>query len=703
MAKREYPLERTRNIGIMAHIDAGKTTTTERILYYTGKIHKIGETHDGASQMDFMEQEKERGITIQSAATTAVWHGFFDQFEKTPYRVNIIDTPGHVDFTIEVERALRVLDGAVAVLDGAAGVEPQTETVWRQATTYDVPRIVFVNKMDKMGADFQMSVDSIHERLQVNAEAIQWPIGAEDDFEAVIDLITQEAYYPVDELGEKWEPRDIPAELKDLAEEKRNTLIEAVADVDDDLMEKYLEGEDISIEELKAAVRRATLALQFYPVLAGSAYKDKGVQMMLDAVVDYLPGPLDVKPYIANDPKTGEEVDLIADDDKSFAALAFKIMTDPFVGRLTFMRVYTGTLKSGSYVQNTSSDTRERVGRLLQMHATSRTEIEEVFSGDIAAAIGLKNTTTGDSLTAVDHQLVLESMEFPEPVIELAIEPKTKADQDKLSNAIQKLAEEDPSFRATTNPETGDTLIAGMGELQLDIMVDRMRREFNVEATVGAPQVAYREAFTKTVQARGFFKRQSGGKGQYGDVYIEFSPNEEGAGFEFDDAIVGGVVPREYIPSVEAGLKDALNAGPLAGFPLVDLKAKLYDGSYHDVDSSEAAFKIAASLALREAAKTAGAVILEPIMAVDIVAPEDNLGDVMGHVSARRGMIEGQESRGPVLAVKAKVPLSEMFGYATTLRSATQGRGTFQMVFDHYEAVPKNIQEEIIKNSGKED
>ncbi|MGX4592471.1 elongation factor G [Leuconostoc sp. JNUCC 76] len=703
MAKREYPLERTRNIGIMAHIDAGKTTTTERILYYTGKIHKIGETHDGASQMDFMEQEKERGITIQSAATTAVWHGFFDQFAKTPYRVNIIDTPGHVDFTIEVERALRVLDGAVAVLDGAAGVEPQTETVWRQATTYDVPRIVFVNKMDKMGADFQMSVDSIHERLQVNAEAIQWPIGAEDDFEAVIDLITQEAYYPEDDLGEKWAPREIPAELKELAEEKRNTLIEAVADVDDDLMEKYLEGEDISIEELKAAIRRATLALQFYPVLAGSAYKDKGVQMMLDAVVDYLPGPLDVKPYIANDPKTDEEIDLIADDSKPFAALAFKIMTDPFVGRLTFMRVYTGTLKSGSYVQNTSSDTRERVGRLLQMHATSRTEIEEVFSGDIAAAIGLKNTTTGDSLTDVGHQLILESMEFPEPVIELAIEPKTKADQDKLSNAIQKLAEEDPSFRATTNQETGQTLIAGMGELQLDIMVDRMRREFNVEATVGAPQVAYREAFTKTVQARGFFKRQSGGKGQYGDVYIEFAPNEEGAGFEFEDAIVGGVVPREYIPSVEAGLKDALNAGPLAGFPLVDLKAKLYDGSYHDVDSSEAAFKIAASLALKEAAKTAGAVILEPIMAVDIVAPEDNLGDVMGHVSARRGMIEGQESRGPVLAVKAKVPLSEMFGYATTLRSATQGRGTFQMVFDHYEAVPKNIQEEIIKTHGQED
>ncbi|KMK53401.1 Elongation factor G [Fructobacillus sp. EFB-N1] len=702
MAKREYPLDHTRNIGIMAHIDAGKTTTTERILYYTGKIHKIGETHDGASQMDFMEQEKERGITIQSAATTAVWRGFFDQYEKNPFRVNIIDTPGHVDFTIEVERALRVLDGAVAVLDGAAGVEPQTETVWHQATTYNVPRIVFVNKMDKLGADFEMSVNSMHERLQVNAEAIQWPIGAEDDFEGVIDLIEEKAYWPTDDLGSKWEPREIPADYQDIVSTKRETLIEAVSDVDEELMEKYLEGEEISIDELKAAIRRATLNLEFYPVLAGSAYKDKGVQMMLDAVVDYLPGPLEVRPYVATDPKTDEEVDLVADDSKPFAALAFKIMTDPFVGRLTFMRVYTGTLQSGSYVQNTSSDTRERVGRLLQMHATSRTEIEEVFSGDIAAAIGLKNTTTGDSLTAVDHPLILESMEFPEPVIELAIEPKTKADQDKLATALQKLAEEDPSFRATTNQETGDTLIAGMGELQLDIMVDRMKREFNVEATVGAPQVAYREAFTKTVQARGFFKRQSGGKGQYGDVWIEFSPNEEGAGFEFEDAIVGGVVPREYIPSVEAGLKDALNAGPLAGFPLVDLKAKLYDGSYHDVDSSEAAFKIAASLALKEASKTAGAVILEPIMAVDIVVPEENLGDVMGHVSARRGLIEGQENRGPVLAVKAQVPLSEMFGYATTLRSATQGRGTFQMVFDHYQAVPKNVQEEIIKAQGKE-
>ena len=702
MAKREYPLNRTRNIGIMAHIDAGKTTTTERILYYTGKIHKIGETHDGASQMDFMDQEKERGITIQSAATTAVWRGFFDQYEKDPFRVNIIDTPGHVDFTIEVERALRVLDGAVAVLDGAAGVEPQTETVWHQATTYNVPRIVFVNKMDKLGADFGMSVESMHERLRVNAEAIQWPIGAEDDFAGVIDLITEEAYYPTDDLGSQWEAKEIPADYKDIVAERREKLIEAVADVDEELMDKYLEGEEISVDELKAAIRRATLALEFYPVLAGSAYKDKGVQMMLDAVVDYLPSPLEVRPYVATDPKTDEEVDLVADDSKPFAALAFKIMTDPFVGRLTFMRVYTGSLQAGSYVQNTSSDSRERVGRLLQMHATSRTEIEEVFSGDIAAAIGLKNTTTGDSLTAVDHPLILESMEFPEPVIELAIEPKTKADQDKLATALQKLAEEDPSFRATTNQETGDTLIAGMGELQLDIMVDRMKREFNVEAQVGAPQVAYREAFTKTVKARGFFKRQSGGKGQYGDVWIEFSPNEEGAGFEFEDAIVGGVVPREYIPSVEAGLKDALNAGPLAGFPLVDLKAKLYDGSYHDVDSSEAAFKIAASLALKEAAKTAGAVILEPIMAVDIVVPEENLGDVMGHVSARRGLIEGQENRGPVLAVKAQVPLSEMFGYATTLRSATQGRGTFQMVFDHYQAVPKNVQEEIIKEHGGE-
>lgn len=699
--KREYPLNRTRNIGIMAHIDAGKTTTTERILYYTGKIHKLGETHDGASQMDFMDQEKERGITIQSAATTAVWRGFHEQYDKDAFRVNIIDTPGHVDFTIEVERSLRVLDGAVAVLDGAAGVEPQTETVWRQAESYDVPRVVFVNKMDKMGADFGMSVDSMKSRLDANAKAIQWPIGAEDDFEGIIDLITKEAWYPSSEHGEVWESREIPADYADLVEEKYDELVEAVSDVDEEIMNLYLEGEEISVEALKAGIRRATLALAFYPVLAGSAYKDKGVQMMLDAVVDYLPSPLDVKPYIAEDPKTGESVDLIANDEDPFAALAFKVMTDPFVGRLTFIRVYTGTLQSGSYVMNTSRDKRERVGRLLQMHATNRTEIEEVFSGDIAAAIGLKDTTTGDSLTAVERPLILESMEFPDPVIQLAIEPATKADQDKMSTALQKLAEEDPSFRAETNQETGDTLISGMGELHLDIIVDRLKREFGVDANVGAPQVAYREAFTQTVEARGFFKRQSGGKGQFGDVWIEFSPNEEGEGFAFEDAIVGGVVPREYIPSVEAGLRDSMNNGPLAGFPLVDLKAKLFDGSYHDVDSSEAAFKIAASLALREAAKIAGAVILEPIMKVDIVVPEENLGDAMGHVSARRGMLEGQEQRGNSMTVLAKVPLSEMFGYATTLRSATQGRGTFQMAFDHYEAVPKNVQEDIVKKYGK--
>ncbi|MHA5099645.1 elongation factor G [Oenococcus oeni] len=702
MDTREFPLDRTRNIGIMAHIDAGKTTTTERILYYTGKIHKIGETHDGASQMDFMDQEKERGITIQSAATTAIWHGFHEQWKDTPYRVNIIDTPGHVDFTIEVERSLRVLDGAIAVLDGAAGVEPQTETVWRQATTYAVPRLVFVNKMDKMGADFQMSVDSLKERLDVNAKAIQWPIGAEDDFAGVIDLIQREAWYPDDKLGTEWEKRPIPDDLKDLVEEKRDELIEAVADVDDSLMEKYLGEEEITVDDLKAAIRRATLALKFYPVLAGSAYKDKGVQLLLDAVVDYLPSPLEVRPYTATDPDTGDEVDLKADDKKPFAALAFKIMTDPYVGRLTFLRVYTGTLKSGSYVQNTTKDTRERVGRLLQMHAITRREIDEVFSGDIAAAIGLKATSTGDSLTSVDRPLVLESMEFPDPVIQMAVEPKTKADQEKMAEALQKLSEEDPSFHAETNSETGQTLISGMGELHLDIMVDRMRREFNVDVNVGTPQVAYREAFTRTVQAQGKYIRQSGGKGQYGDVWIEFSPNDEGKGFEFDNAIVGGAVPREYIPAVEQGLKEAMQSGPLAGYPLVDLKAKLYDGSYHEVDSSEAAFKIAASMSLREASKTAGAVVLEPIMKVSIVSPIDNLGDVMGHVSARRGMIEDQETHGNTVTVTSKIPLAEMFGYTTTLRSATQGRGTFQMFFDHYEAVPRNVQEDIIKNAGKE-
>ncbi|KRL97847.1 elongation factor G [Liquorilactobacillus satsumensis] len=690
--KREFPLEKTRNIGIVAHIDAGKTTTTERILYYTGKIHKIGETHEGASQMDWMAQEQERGITITSAATTAQWKD---------HRINIIDTPGHVDFTVEVERSLRVLDGAVVVLDAQSGVEPQTENVWRQATTYEVPRIVFVNKMDKIGANFDYSVSTIKDRLQANAVAIQMPIGAEDNFEGVIDLIEMKAdIYDEDKLGAKWDTVDIPDEYKEDAQARREAMIEAIADVDDGIMEKYLGGEAISNDELKNAIRKATLGLELFPVLAGSAFKNKGVQMMLDAVNDYLPSPLDVKPYKATDPDSGEEVELIAGDDKPFAGLAFKIATDPFVGRLTYLRVYTGTLEAGSYVLNATKDKRERVGRLLQMHSNHRKEIPEVFSGDIAAAIGLKDTTTGDSLTDVKRPLILESMEFPDPVIQVSIEPNTKADQDKMDVALQKLAEEDPTFKAETNPETGETLISGMGELHLDIIVDRMRREFKVAAKVGEPQVAYRETFTKQVSTQGKFVRQSGGKGQYGDVWVEFTPNEEGKGFEFENAIVGGVVPREYIPSVEQGLKESMQNGVLAGYPLIDVKAKLYDGSYHDVDSSEAAFKVAASLALRNAAKKAGAVILEPIMRVEIVTPEDYLGDVMGHVTARRGRVEGMEAHGNAQVVKAFVPLAEMFGYATVLRSSTQGRGTFTMTMDHYEPVPKSIQEEIIKKNG---
>jgi elongation factor G len=692
--KREFPLEKTRNIGIVAHIDAGKTTTTERILYYTGRIHKIGETHDGASQMDWMDQEQERGITITSAATTAEWKD---------HRINIIDTPGHVDFTVEVERSLRVLDGAVVVLDGQSGVEPQTENVWRQATTYNVPRIVFVNKMDKLGADFDYSVSTIKDRLQANAVAVQMPIGAEDDFQGVIDLIDMKAdLYDEDELGSEWDTVDIPDDLKEEAQKHRDQMLEQLADLDDDIMEKYLEGEDIPADEIKAAIRKATLNLDIYPVFAGSAFKNKGVQMMLDGVNDYLPSPLDVRPYNATDPDTGDQVELQADDDAPFAGLAFKIATDPFVGRLTFFRVYTGTLEAGSYVLNATKDKRERVGRLLQMHSNHRKEIPEVFSGDIAAAIGLKNTTTGDSLTATDRPLILESMEFPDPVIQVSIEPNTKADQDKMDVALQKLAEEDPTFKAETNQETGETLISGMGELHLDIIVDRMKREFHVEAKVGEPQVAYRETFTKQVSAQGKFVRQSGGKGQYGDVWIEFTPAEEGEGFSFENAIVGGVVPREYIPAVEQGLKESMANGILAGYPLIDVKAKLYDGSYHDVDSSEAAFKVAASIALRNAAKGGGAVILEPIMKVDIVAPEDNLGDVMGHVTARRGRVDGMEARGNAELVHSFVPLSEMFGYATTLRSSTQGRGTFTMTFDHYEPVPKSIQEDIIKKNGGE-
>ena len=691
MAKREFTLENTRNIGIMAHIDAGKTTTTERVLYYTGKIHKIGETHEGASQMDWMEQEQERGITITSAATTAQWKG---------HRINIIDTPGHVDFTVEVERSLRVLDGAVAVLDAQSGVEPQTETVWRQATTYGVPRIVFANKMDKIGADFLYSVRTIHERLQANAHPIQLPIGAEDNFTGIIDLIKMKAEIYTNDLGTDIQETDIPEDLQDLAEEWREKLVEAVAETDEELMERYLEGDEISEAELKAAIRKATCAVEFYPVLCGSAFKNKGVQLMLDAVVDYLPSPLDVPAIKGVDPNTDQEVERHSSDEEPFSALAFKVMTDPFVGRLTFFRVYSGTLQSGSYVKNSTKGKRERVGRILQMHANSRQEIPEVFSGDIAAAVGLKDTTTGDTLCDEKAEVILESMEFPDPVIEVAIEPKSKADQDKMGIALQKLAEEDPTFRAYTNQETGETVIAGMGELHLDIIVDRMRREFKVEANVGAPQVSYRETFRASTQAEGKFVRQSGGKGQYGHVWIEFTPNEEGAGFEFENAIVGGVVPREYIPAVEAGLKDAMENGVLAGYPLVDIKAKLYDGSYHDVDSSETAFKVAASMALKAAAKKAQPAILEPMMAVEITVPEEYFGDVMGHVNARRGRVEGSEVRGNAQIVKGMIPLSEMFGYATTLRSATQGRGTFSMTFDHYEDVPKSIAEEIIKKNG---
>ena len=687
---RAFSLKDTRNIGIMAHIDAGKTTATERILFYTGKIHKIGDTHDGNSQMDWMEQEQERGITITSAATTAEWK---------KHRINIIDTPGHVDFTVEVERSLRVLDGSVAVLDAQSGVEPQTETVWRQATTYGVPRIVFVNKMDKTGADFLYSVGTIHDRLQANAHPIQLPIGAEDQFEGVIDLVEMKAIYNEGSVGENLVEKEIPAELQDQAEEYREKLIEAVAEFDEDFMEKYLGGEEITVDELKAAIRKATLSVEFFPVVCGSAFKYKGVQPMLDAVVDYLPSPLDVPAIKGIDPSTDEEVERHSSDEEPFAALAFKVMTDPFVGKLTFFRVYSGILSSGSYVKNSTKGKRERVGRILQMHANTRNEISEVYAGDIAAAVGLKDTTTGDTLCDEKNEVVLESMEFPEPVIQLSVEPKSKADQDKMATALQKLQEEDPTFRAGTDEETGQVIIAGMGELHLDIIVDRMRREFKVECTVGAPMVSYRETFKQPAQVQGKFTRQSGGRGQYGDVWIEFTPNEPGAGFEFENAIVGGVVPREYIPAVEAGLKDSMANGVLAGYELIDVKAKLFDGSYHDVDSSEMAFKVAASLALKEAAKKCNPVILEPIMKVEVVMPEEYLGDIMGDITSRRGRVEGMEARGNAQVVSAQVPLSEMFGYATSLRSSTQGRGTYTMVFDHYEDVPKSISQEIIKKN----
>ncbi|MCK2158989.1 elongation factor G [Exiguobacterium sp. 17-1] len=688
---REFSLKNTRNIGIMAHIDAGKTTTTERILYYTGRIHKIGETHEGASQMDWMEQEQERGITITSAATTAQWKG---------NRVNIIDTPGHVDFTVEVERSLRVLDGAVAVLDAQSGVEPQTETVWRQATTYGVPRIVFVNKMDKIGADFLYSVGTLRDRLQANAHAIQIPIGAEDEFKGIIDLVEKKTYMYGNDLGTDIEETEgFPAEFAEEAEELRASLIEAVADYEEEMMMKYLEGEEITIEELKAGIRKATLTVDFYPVLVGSAFKNKGVQLMLDAVLDYLPSPVDVKAITGINMDTDEEIIRESTDEAPFSALAFKVMTDPYVGKLTFFRVYSGTASAGSYVKNSTKGKRERLGRILQMHANSREEIPMVFAGDIAAAVGLKDTTTGDTLCAEKDNVVLESMTFPEPVISVAIEPKTKADQDKMGQALAKLAEEDPTFRTETNPETGQTIISGMGELHLDIIVDRMRREFKVEANVGAPQVAYRETIRQAAKIDSKFARQSGGRGQYGHVVVEFEPNEEGAGFEFNNKIVGGVVPREYIPAVEHGIEEALQNGILAGYPVVDVKAALVFGSYHDVDSNEMAFKIAASMAVKQLKDKSGAVILEPMMKVEIVIPDEYMGDIMGDVTSRRGRVEGMEARGNAQVVRSMIPLSEMFGYATGLRSRTQGRGTYSMHFDHYEEVPKSVAEEIIKKA----
>ena len=685
---REFSLKDTRNIGIMAHIDAGKTTTTERILYYTGVNHKIGETHDGASTMDWMEQEQERGITITSAATTCHWKGC---------RINIIDTPGHVDFTVEVERSLRVLDGAVTVLDAKAGVEPQTETVWRQATEYGVPRIVFVNKMDATGADFIMSCNTIIDRLGAKSCPIQLPIGAEGDFRGIVDLIERKAEIYKNDLGTDIEIAEIPEDLVDLAEEYRMKLIEYLADYDEDLMMQVLEGEEPSIEEIKRVLRIAVCAGDFFPVLCGSAYKNKGVQRVLDAVVDYLPSPLDI-PAIKGTTLDGEPDERHASDEEPFAALAFKIATDPFVGKLSFFRVYSGTATSGSYVLNSNKDKRERFGRIVQMHANARKEISEVYAGDIAAAVGLKNTTTGDTLCDEKNPIILESMEFPEPVIELSLEPKTKADQDKMGLALSKLAEEDPTFKTYTNDETGQTIIAGVGELHLDIIVDRLRREFKVEAVVGQPQVAYRETIRQSAECEGKYVRQSGGRGQYGHVWIRFEPNE-GKGFEFVDAIVGGSVPREYIKPTQEGLEAALENGMIAGYPVIDVKATLFDGSYHDVDSSEMAYKIAASMALREAGKKCKPVLLEPIMLVEVTAPSEYLGSVMGDVSSRRGQITDQEERGNAIIVRAMIPLSEMFGYVTDLRGFTQGRGNYSMKFDHYAEVPKSISEKIIKES----
>ncbi|ABB30865.1 translation elongation factor G [Geobacter metallireducens GS-15] len=685
---RLVPLEKTRNIGIMAHIDAGKTTTTERILYYTGVTHKIGEVHEGAATMDWMEQEQERGITITSAATTCNWGD---------HRINIIDTPGHVDFTIEVERSLRVLDGAVAVFCSVGGVEPQSETVWRQADKYGVPRIAFVNKMDRVGADFFRGVSMIRDRLKANPVPIQLPIGAEDTFKGVVDLVEMKAIvWDEESLGAKFHVEEIPADLQELAQEYHEKMVEEISSHDDALMEKYLGGEELTVDEVRAAIRNATIAIQICPVICGSSFKNKGVQNLLDSVVEYLPSPVDIPAIKGVDADSGAEIERKAADSEPFAALAFKIMTDPFVGQLCFIRVYSGVLNSGSYVYNSTKGKKERIGRLLKMHANKREEIKEVLAGDIAAAVGLKYTTTGDTLCPEDAPVILESIEFPEPVIAIAIEPKTKADQEKLGISLQKLASEDPSFRVRTDEETGQTIISGMGELHLEIIVDRLMREFKVEANVGKPQVAYRETVTKKVKVEGKFVRQSGGRGQYGHVWIEMEPQEPGKGYEFVDAIKGGVVPREYIPAVDKGIQEAMDTGVLAGFPCVDFKVSLVDGSYHEVDSSEMAFKIAGSMAFKEAAAKASPVLLEPIMSVEVVVPEEYMGDVIGDLNSRRGRIMGMEGRAGAQVVSAMVPLAQMFGYATDLRSATQGRATYTMTFDHYEQVPKSVSEEII-------
>ena len=685
---RKFPLERTRNIGIMAHIDAGKTTTTERILFYTGRTHKLGETHEGAATMDWMEQEQERGITITSAATTAQWKDT---------RINIIDTPGHVDFTVEVERSLRVLDGAVTVLCAKGGVEPQSETVWRQAEKYGVPRMVFVNKMDIMGADFFRVVNMVKERLKANAVPIQLPIGAEDSFVGIIDLVEMKAEIYKDELGKEFDITDIPAEMQDLADEWREKLVESVAETDEELMMKFLEGEELTTKEIKSVIRKETIAGRMIPMMCGSAYRNKGVQMLLDGIVDYMPSPLDIPPIKGVNPETGEDDVRHTSDTEPFSALAFKIMADPFVGKLAFFRVYSGTLQSGSYVYNSTKGKKERIGRILQMHANKREEIQEVYAGDIAAAVGLKDTTTGDTLCDEKHEIILESMEFPDPVIEIAIEPKTKAGQEKMGITLAKLAEEDPTFKTYTNADTGQTIIAGMGELHLEIIVDRLLREYKVEANVGKPQVSYKETITTTADVDHKYAKQSGGRGQYGHVKIRIYPRDPGSGFEFKNSIVGGAIPKEYIPKIEEGIKEAMENGPIAGYQVVDVGVELYDGSYHEVDSSEMAFKIAASMAFREAVKKAKPVLLEPIFKVEVTVPEEYMGDVIGDISSRRGRIEGTDMNMGAVAVRGMVPLSEMFGYATDLRSKTQGRGVYVMQMDHFEKLPDNLLEKINK------